>query len=59
MENELAAAVTPSPGRSLAFEALDGPPVAHEAWTKTFCVFCMGTCMKAQTDVPLRRGGRP
>ncbi|MFJ9944230.1 hypothetical protein [Streptomyces erythrochromogenes] len=58
MENDLAVAGALSPGQSLVFEPLDAPTAEQEAWTKTFCVFCMGTCMKADTDVPPRRAGR-
>ncbi|MEV6681877.1 hypothetical protein AB0N09_34135 [Streptomyces erythrochromogenes] len=58
MENDFAVAGALSPGQSLAFEPLEAPMAEQEAWTKTFCVFCMGTCMKAKTDVSPRREGR-
>ncbi|MFE7094289.1 hypothetical protein [Streptomyces erythrochromogenes] len=58
MENDSAVTGALSPGQSLTLEPLDAPMAEREAWTKTFCVFCMGTCMKAKTDVPPRRGGR-
>ncbi|MER7735596.1 hypothetical protein ABTX80_32375 [Streptomyces erythrochromogenes] len=58
MDNTLAVAGGLWPGQSLAFEPLEVPAAEQDAWTKTFCVFCMGTCMKAKTDVPPRRERR-
>ncbi|MEU8778076.1 hypothetical protein [Streptomyces sp. NPDC048606] len=58
MENDPPVTGTPSPGPLLTLERLDARGPARDAWAKTFCVFCMGTCMQVKTDVPPRRKGR-
>ncbi|MFE5536273.1 hypothetical protein ACFQ78_11090 [Streptomyces sp. NPDC056519] len=58
MENDFPVTGALSPSRSLDFERLDAPAAEQDAWAKTFCVFCMGTCMQVKTDAPARRKGR-
>ncbi|MFF3013731.1 hypothetical protein [Streptomyces sp. NPDC057939] len=59
MDNDLPVTGAPSPGRPLTLERLDVQASEQDAWAKTFCVFCMGTCMQVKTDVPPRRKSRP